>query len=211
MHPNSIFRGHPDAVNLAFAREQGFGALIIAQDGLPVIAQAPFLLAEDGQSARIHLLRSNPVWRAMKEPVQATLLVTGPHGYVSPDWYGIDDQVPTWNYLSVHLSGTAERLPDDTLRETLDAQSAHFEGLTAPKLPWTTDKMPVDLMARMMRTIGPVKLTIANIDSTWKLNQNKPDAARLAAADGVAAAGIGLATDHLAAWMRDPPDKEPTV
>lgn len=208
MHPNPIFRGRADARNLAFARQQGFGGLIVAPDGAPLIAQVPFLLSDDGSTVRLHLLKSNPVWRAATEPLPATLLVTGAHGYVSPDWYGIDDQVPTWNYVSVHLTGTLERLPDDALRDTLDAQSGHFEALTAPKPPWTTDKMPPDLMARMMRSIAPVQLTITGIDGTWKLNQNKPDAVRLAAADAVEAHGLGLDTPTLAALMRNPPDKE---
>ncbi|KNG94546.1 FMN-binding negative transcriptional regulator [Pseudaestuariivita atlantica] len=208
MHPNPIFRGRADARNLDFARAQGFGALIVAVDGVPQIAQAPFLLSDDDAHADLHLLRSNPVWRALDEPRQATLLVTGAHGYISPDWYGIDDQVPTWNYVSVHLTGTLERLPTGALRDTLDAQSAHFEALTAPKPPWTTDKMPRDLMAKMMRTIMPLRLTITGIDGTWKLNQNKPDAARLSAADAVEAHGLGLDTRTLAALMRDPPEQE---
>lgn len=208
MHPNPAFRGRSDARNLAFAREIGFGALIVAPDGAPLIAQAPFLMAEDDQSARLHLLKSNPVWRAASGPLPATLLITGPHGYVSPDWYETPDQVPTWNYVSVHLTGTLTRLPDEALRDTIDAQSAHFETLTAPKPPWTSAKMPPDLMERMMRSIAPVQLSITAVQGTWKLNQNKPDAARLAAADQIAAHGLGVQTDRLAALMRDPPPKE---
>ncbi len=208
MHPNPVFRGRSDARNLAFARDMGFGALIVAPDSAPLIAQAPFLLSDTGDTALFHLLKSNPLWRAAAEPLQATLLVTGPHGYISPDWYETPDQVPTWNYVSVHLTGTLERLPETALRDTIDAQSAHFEALAAPKPPWTSAKMPTDLMARMMRSIAPLRLTIAGIEGTWKLNQNKPDAARTAAAQAVADHGLGLATDALAALMRDPPPKE---
>jgi transcriptional regulator len=34
--------------------------------------------------------------------VPSTLIVNGVDGYISPDWYGIDGQVPTWNYVTVH-------------------------------------------------------------------------------------------------------------
>jgi transcriptional regulator len=54
-------------------------------------------------------------------------------------------------------------------------------------------------MDRMMRQILPFRLRIATVDGTWKLNQNKPDAARQSAADAVADSG-------LAALMRAPPD-----
>jgi transcriptional regulator len=37
-------------------------------------------------------------------------------------------------------------------------------------------------MDRMMRMILPFRLVIGTVEGTWKLNQNKPDPARLAAA-----------------------------
>ena len=53
--------------------------------------------------------------------------------------------------------------------------------------------------------LGQMGLPIGAIDATWKLSQNKPDAARLGAADGLDAAGIGAETAVLAALMRNPP------
>ena len=57
------------------------------------------------------------------------LAVSGPDSYVSPDWYGTGtaDQVPTWNYVAVHIRGTLRRRADETLRAHLDALSARFE------------------------------------------------------------------------------------
>ena len=57
---------------------------------------------------------------------------------------------------------------------------------------------------RMMRQIVPVEMTVASVDATFKLNQNKPEAARLAAADAVEGAGYGHETGALAALMRLP-------
>ncbi|MEY8842557.1 FMN-binding negative transcriptional regulator, partial [Cribrihabitans sp. XS_ASV171] len=59
-----------------------------------------------------------------------------------------------------------------------------------------------EALARLMRMIVPVRLSIDSIDGTWKLGQNKPEAARLAAADNVAEAALGAETDLLAQWMR---------
>lgn len=57
----------------------------------------------------------------------------------------------------------------------------------------------------MMRAILPFRLHVQDIAATWKLGQNKTEAARLGAADGSEAAGIGAETALLAALMRDPP------
>ena len=34
------------------------------------------------------------------------MAVNGADAYVSPDWYVSPDQVPTWLYQAVHLTGT---------------------------------------------------------------------------------------------------------
>ena len=202
MHPNPIFRSAPAARNLGSARERGFGTLCVCAGARPLVAHVPFLLDAEGRSAELHLMRSNPVARAAAQPVEAALAVTGPDAYVSPDWYGVADQVPTWNYVAVHLRGTLHPVPEDQLHAVLDRLSAHFEGELAPKRPWTSAKMTPGVMERMMRSVLPFRLEVAEIDGTWKLGQNKTPEARAGAAGGIEAWGIGQETRLLAALMR---------
>ena len=205
MHPNPAFRSAADAQNIAFAREQSFGLLSLSTDGAPLISHIPFQLSEDGTQAELHLVRSTEITRALKEPTPARLAVQGPHSYISPDWYNLPDQVPTWNYVAVHLTGTLERLPDSALEVVLARLSARFEARLAPKPEWTMGKMTPDVLAKMMRQIVPFRLSIEAVEGTWKLGQNKPDAARLGGADGAEAAGLGQEAAALAALMRKPP------
>lgn len=203
MHPNPAFRQMPHEQDLAFARLRGFGTLALNGPEGPLMSHIPFVLSDDGRRAAFHLVRSNPIARALAEGSRpAVLAVTGPQGYVSPDWYGVEDQVPTWNYVAAHLRGPVSLAPQDGLREHLDALSARFEADLAPKAPWTSDKMTDGAMERMMRQIVPAVLEIAQIDGTWKLSQNKPDAVRLAAAEGMEAAGRAPEYAALAALMR---------
>ena len=199
MHPNPAFRSEPETRHLDFARDRSFGTLIIGADGGPLLSHVPFLLSGDGKFADLHLVRSNPI--ARMGPADAVIAVAGPDGYVSPDWYGVPDQVPTWNYVAVHLRGRLEPLPPETLHDLLDRQSALFENRLAPKTPWTTDKMTPGVMERMMRAILPFRLHIATIDGTWKLSQNKDDAVRLAAADHIET-GSGAELAALAQLVR---------
>ncbi|MEM8578403.1 MAG: FMN-binding negative transcriptional regulator [Pseudomonadota bacterium] len=200
MHPNPAFRQEPCAGNLAFARDRGFGTLCVnAPDG-PLISHIPFLLDTAGGAAQLHLVRSNPIARLPDGP--AALAVTGPDGYVSPDWYEVADQVPTWNYIAVHLRGRLERRPQAEMHALLDAQSAHFEAMLDPKPRWTTAKMGAEVLERMMRQIVPYTFHVTDVQGTWKLSQNKPDDVRLRAADGMDAYGIGSETRLLAAMMR---------
>jgi transcriptional regulator len=209
MHPNPAFRGDPAPVNLAFARHRGFGTLYLNGPEGPMISHVPFVLNQAGTEAEMHLVRSNPIARAVTGPTMAVLAVTGPDGYVSPDWYDMPDQVPTWNYVAVHLRGHLSAADPDGLRIHLDAVSAAFEDRLS-KTPWTTDKMSDGAMDRMMRQILPFRFAVAEVHGTWKLNQNKPDAARLGAAEAIAASPVGREVAALANLMRagGPPEMD---
>ena len=149
MHPNPAYRAEDKARHIEFARDRAFGVLAISGDGAPLISHVPFLLSEDGAVADLHLVRSNPIVRALRGPKEVRIAVQGPDGYISPDWYGVADQVPTWNYVAVHLTGTLELRSQDELRELLDRQSAFYENRLLPKAPWVTGKMSDDALARI--------------------------------------------------------------
>ncbi len=206
MHPNPAFRGVDEARNLSFARDRGFGLLTLAGAEGPLASHIPFLISADGRHLSAHVVRSNPIFKALQAgAAKALVAVSGPDGYVSPDWYGADNQVPTWNYVAVHLRGDLTVLEPEALRTHLDDLSARFEAHLAPKPVWHSSKMDQEVMARMMRTIAPVEMQITSVNGTWKLNQNKTAEARLGAANAIAASGIGAELNALAALMRDPP------
>jgi len=181
MHPNPAFRQTPAADSLAFARARGFGLLMLNGDAGPLVAHVPFLLDADGSAAELHLSRGNPICRAVL-PGPAVIAVSGPDAYISPDWYGphdqVPDQVPTWNYVAVHLRGVLEPLPPEALRPHVDALSAEHEGRIAGKRPWTSAKMTEGAIERLMRMILPFRFRVEAVEGTWKLNQNKEAAMR---------------------------------
>ena len=201
MHPNPAFRSELGQENIAFARARAFGLLTINGADGPLAAHVPFVLSEDAGHADLHLMRSNPVTRALVAPRPALLALSGPDGYVSPDWYGDPAQVPTWNYVAVHLRGRLEVLPDSDLAPLLERLSDAFES-RLDKAPWRMDKVPAETLARMMRMIQPLRLHIDDIDGTWKLAQNKPDTARQGAAAKIGT-GFGHEPAALAALMRE--------
>lgn len=186
MHPNPAFRSTPLADNLAFARARGFGILSVNGTDGPLAAHVPFLISADASFAELHLARSNPIARACTAGLPALIAISGPDAYVSPDWYGSADQVPTWNYIAVHLRGTLTALPESVLQPHVEAVSAAHENRLLPKTPWQTGKMSEGAMPRMLRMILPFRFDIASIEGTWKLNQNKTPEVRRNAADHLA-------------------------
>ena len=61
---------------------------------------------------------------------------------------------------------------DAELRRLLDDLSASQEE-RLPKPPWTTDKMPPELVDKMCKAIVGFDLPIAELQSKWKFNQNR--------------------------------------
>lgn len=100
-------------------------------------------------------------------------VVQGPHGYVSPGWYGDVASVPTWNFVSAHLSGVPEILSADENLTVLDRLVAHFESrMPEPRLMWErpNDATYVERLAR--GTVG-FRLTPTRVVAKRKLSQNK--------------------------------------
>lgn len=201
MHPNLAFQDANAARNIAFARERGFGVLAVSVDGAPLMSHIPFTLNDGGTAADLHLVRSNPITR-LAGVVPARIAVMGPDSYISPDWYGVQDQVPTWNYVAVHLTGTLTRLPQTDMHAMLDRQSAAYEARLHPKAPWTTAKMTPEILESMMRQIVPFRFDVTAIEGTWKLGQNKPEEVRLRAAAAIGLAAFGHERKELVRMMR---------
>jgi transcriptional regulator len=197
MHPNGVFRWEDRAAMRALVGEVGFGALFAATPDGPRVAHVPAVW--DGEARLLfHLARGNALTRHLAGAT-ALFTVTGSDGYVSPDWYGLDhNQVPTWNYVAVELEGMVAPLDRDGLTRQLDRLAEAEEARLAPKPAWSRAKMEPKAFDALLRGITGFALDIRAWRGTLKLGQNKPEAARHAAADALAAAG----RPAIAHWMK---------
>ncbi|TQK19722.1 PaiB family negative transcriptional regulator [Microbacterium sp. SLBN-154] len=117
------------------------------------------------------------------------VVIQGPHGYVSPGWYGDTPSVPTWNFSSVHLTGVPEILDAEQNLRVLDRLVARFEaGMPAPRLLW---ERPNDaaFVERLERGTVGFRLNPTRIVAKRKLSQNKPAEVVRAVIDGLAHEG----------------------
>jgi transcriptional regulator len=169
----------PDrTASLAFAEARGFG-LVCASDGQkPVASLVPFYLsyASDGTpQAAFHVARQNPLAKLADGSSPWLLAITGPDAYVSADWYVSPDQVPTWLYQAVHLTGPVRKLPEDELALQIDTLSAKFEQRLLPKKPWTSGKMTTGRLEAMKKAIVGLSMTVEKVEGSFKLNQHKSE------------------------------------
>lgn len=187
MHPNAAFRWDDRDAMRAFAAEIGFGMVFLTTPDGPRVAHLPFVFL-DADRIGFHIARGNALAKHL-DGADALFVINGPDGYVSPDYYGIDDQVPTWNYVALELQGPVGKMDEVALVAQIDALSNTQETQLAPKPVWTREKMQAGHFDKMLRGIVGFEMDITAWRSTIKLGQNKPAKIRAAAADGVEAAG----------------------
>lgn len=176
MHVPSAFRLDRSAC-LAFAAARGFG-LAIAYDGTrPIASPLPFAIdyREDGTPfVQFHVARANSLTQLAARGETFLIAVSGADAYVAPDWYVSPEQVPTWLYEAVHLSGVAKLIAPQEKRRQLDRQTERFEGRAGSG--WTTERLTSGRLAMLMQAIVGIEMDVTEVEGSAKLNQNKSDA-----------------------------------
>ena len=134
----------------------------------------------------LHLQRVNPLAKAVtQDPTPVMLIVSLCDAYVSPKWYEMDNQVPTWLYGAVHLHGTLHALDDASLEPLLIDLSDKFEQRLHPQKTWSFSKVSDKVKTGLMRAIQPFGFTIDRVEATDKFAQTKPAAALKSLASAV--------------------------
>lgn len=196
MHPNRRFHWDDREALLAFVAGVSFAHIFAATPDGPRVAHAPVVVTREG-NLRFHLARSNGLGRHL-DGARAVVSIATPDAYISPDWYGSDDQVPTWNYLAVEAEGPVRRLAETDLVALLDDLSAAHEARLLPKPPWTRAKITPGRFEAMLPAIHAFELTVETLRGTDKMGQNK-SAAEI---EGAAAGLDGIRRGDVAALMR---------
>jgi transcriptional regulator len=197
MHPDPAFRwpksgnDHNDdderAALEALIAQIGFAMIFATTSDGPRVAHVPVFSTGDG-ALQFHLSRGSALTKSL-EGLTALCVLNGPEAYISPDWYGIDDQVPTWNYLSLELEGPVREMEREGLIALLDDLAEQNEAKLAPKTPWHRDKMDAGKFDKMVDAIVGFEMEIMAWRPTAKFSQNKPAVARDNAADALDAIG----------------------
>lgn len=192
MYIPPAFRLDDRAATLAVMRENAFAILVAhSAEGIE-ITHLPLMVEQRGEDLVIrgHVARANPIVGLIESGAAATAVFSGPHAYISPDWYASEDQVPTWNYIAVHASGRLKAVPapEDTTGLLADLSAEHETPL-APKKPWTHHKMREGLMGRMIKGVLAFELPVERLEAKSKMSQNKKPEDIAGAVDGLRGRG----------------------
>lgn len=166
----------------ALVERDNFITLVTVRDGMPFVNHLPVLYRREGDRIELrgHWARPNPQAR---HAGPATMVVHGPHAYVSPSWYPdkeAEARVPTWNYAVAHLQGSLETFDDEaSLAALVDELSRQHEARVGHD--WRFEIERDDHRVQLRGIIG-FRFHVETTALKFKLSQNHPIANRLSVA-----------------------------
>lgn len=159
-------------------RENPWVTFVSQTDEGMVASHYPTMLDEDADGIVLltHFGRPDEQLHAIGSGREMLMIVQGPHGYISPSWYGDpDDMVPTWNHVTAHLYGVPDVLTHEQNMVVLEKLVDYFEEGMPHARSLRIDPKEADRLAR--GTVG-LRIPITRIDARKKLSQNRTDADR---------------------------------
>ena len=160
---------------------------------IPLLAQ---LAAAGGGILRGHIARGNSLWRDVQRDAPVLAVFTGADSYISPRLYPSKREhgkvVPTWNYATVHVSGTIRFIDDVAWLRTLVESLTDVHEAGRPDR-WRVSDAPADYIEGMLRAIVGLEIKVTAVVGKFKGSQNRSAADRAAVAAQLRAAGRSAA------------------
>lgn len=155
-----------------FISQNGFAVLISDVDGKPWATHLPLVLSGDGTRIHGHMSRGNQQWKNFNAQKEVLVIFHGPHTYISSSWYN-HENVPTWNYIAVHVWGTIRITDGDELLTSLKELVNKYEKDSTK--PVTVEGMSEKFLSAELRGIVGFEITIRKMEAAYKLSQNRDE------------------------------------
>ncbi|WP_166967667.1 FMN-binding negative transcriptional regulator [Yeosuana marina] len=143
--------------------------IISVKNNEPYITHLPLIFREEDGKLIGHIDKFNPQADLLKDNNPISIIFSGPQCYISPSIYSTT-QLPTWNYIKVHLKGTVNAIESkEALKESLIIMTAFFEQpnhkyILAPDNP---------RMEGALDYIKMFEIDITDWEGKFKLSQDK--------------------------------------
>ena len=157
-----------------FIQANSFGILINQTNGKLWGTHIPMELDTDENGRAIlysHISKANPQWVSFSPEEEVLAIFQGPHSYVSSSWYE-KEEVPTWNYIAVHVYGKVEIVEGKELMASLKKLVDKYE--RSSENPVSIEKLSEKTMRQVHGIVG-FKLHITDIQAAYKLSQTRKD------------------------------------
>lgn len=166
-YPPKIFQEDERSHLIEVIKSFPLATIISVKDGKPLLTHLPLIL--EGDVLVGHLDLYNPQVPLLQDGQPITVLFSGPQCYISPSIY-TTTQLPTWNYVKVHLEGQVQAVTDPKkIQQSLIAMTQFLEG-DAQQYELAPDNPQ---MAKYLPYVHGFEITITSWEGKFKLSQNR--------------------------------------
>ena len=155
-----------------FIINNSFGILINHINGKPWATHIPLELDKNSNGNDIlagHIAKANPQWKYFVEDKEVLCIFNGPHTYISSSWY-LDEEVPTWNYVAVHIYGLLKIQDEKALMASLHKLVDKYERKS--ENPISLNNLSEKTLRQAKGVIG-FEIEIKEIQAAYKLSQGR--------------------------------------
>ena len=159
---------------LRFIEENSFAILVNQSNDKINATHIPLFIEESNENQLVlsgHISKLNPQSENFQENGNVLAIFSGAHSYISSSWYDYEE-VPTWNYMAVHVEGKIEILNEEQKLLHLENLVNKYERNS--EKPISTKSLSEKTM-RQSNGIIAFNIIVENIDAVKKLSQNKSE------------------------------------
>ncbi len=158
-----------------FIAANTLATLVSSDREYPVATHIPLEL-EDNSSGKMvlsgHVAKANPHWTLFESQPNVLAIFLSPiQHYISSSWYS-QPNVPTWNYMSVHVYGKLKIVESDRLRESLKKMTNYHEQISP--YPLEANVLQSEINKQIDGIVG-FEIAIERVEAAYKMSQNRND------------------------------------
>lgn len=173
VHPLNTWENQPEVLD--FIQKNSFATLFSQVEGIPWATHLPLYLEAKSDGKFVlhgHLAKANPQWKQLVQAEEVLAVFQGPHAYISSSWY-THENVPTWNYLAVHVYGRVRLIEGEELMHHLKALVDQYE--TGRPNRVHVETMTPSYLEGQIRALVGFELEISEVHASAKLSQNRDE------------------------------------
>ena len=200
MYLPDVYKIENDKKIQAFIEANSFADLVTFHNGELLSNKVPLLFDKPNNCLYGHFGKSNPQLKHLLSSNEVLVIFSGPHAYISPQWYKSQNMVPTWNFQTLQLRGKPRLVNEEKLLTILEKLTAfHESGLDNP---WTMKQLAEKPQSVMLQMIVGFEIDINTIQFKEKMSQNRSEQDQASVIEALKEQG-GYEKDRVAQIMND--------
>lgn len=155
-----------------YIHNNSFATLVATGDQRLIASHIPMILhqKDDKKFLLGHISKANELKRALDNQTELLAIFMEKHAYISSSWYD-HINVPTWNYISIHVYGRARVIEKDELYNSIHKMVEKYESGRQDR--FSLSDMPKKMRDAHFNGLIGFEMSVDHLEAAYKLSQNR--------------------------------------